>query len=133
MKIVLGVIAGVVVAFACVMGIEMIGHGLYPPPAGLDVTDPADVARLMQDMPGAALAFVVVAWFIGALLGAWAANAIAHQALAGWIVALVIAVGAVATMAMIPHPAWMWAAGIGLPLIAGWLAQRLARVPFRTA
>ena len=34
MKIVLGVVAGLVVAFLCVMGIEAVGHSLYPPPAG---------------------------------------------------------------------------------------------------
>jgi hypothetical protein len=36
---------------------------------------------------------------------------------------LVIAFG-VATMIMIPHPAWMWVGGIVLPLLAGWIADR---------
>lgn len=29
-------------------------------------------------------------------------------------------------MLMIPHPAWMWAGGILLPLLAAWIADRLA-------
>ncbi len=130
MRIVLGVVAGLAVAFLCVMGIEAIGHSLYPPPAGLDLTNPADVERLMAVAPVAALVFVVLAWFIGALLGAWTANAIARRGLAGWLVAGLVVVAGVATMLMIPHPGWMWAAGILLPLLAAWLAQRLAGVPF---
>lgn len=128
MKLVLGVVAGVVVAFACVLAIEMLGHRLYPPPPGTDFTDPAQVARLMEIVPPAALAFVVGAWFVGALAGAWVANAVAKRGLAGWIVALVVIAGGVYTMLTIPHPAWMWAAGIALPLIAAWLAQKLAKV-----
>jgi len=129
MKIVLGVVAGIVVAFVCVLGIEMIGHLAYPPPPETDLSDPAQLARLMENVPPAALAFVAAAWFIGSLAGAWVANLVAKRALAGWIVVLLVIAGAVATMMMIPHPAWMWAMGIGLPLIAGWLAQKLAGVP----
>ncbi len=129
MKIVLGVVAGIVVAFVCVLGIEMAGHLAFPPPPGTDLTDPAQVARIMENVPPAALAFVAAAWFIGALAGSWVANLVAKRALAGWIVALLVLAGGIYTMMMIPHPTWMWAMGIALPLIAGWLAQRLAKVP----
>ena len=128
MKIVLGVVAGVVVAFLCVFGIETVGHMAFPLPPGTDLTDPAQVARLMEAMPPAALASVVIAWFVGALAGAWVADAVAKRALAGWIVVLLVIAGGIYTMVTIPHPAWMWAAGIALPLIAGWLAQRFAKV-----
>ncbi|MGE3396591.1 MAG: hypothetical protein AB7H79_06785 [Sphingomonas sp.] len=127
MRLALGVIAGIVVAFACVFGVESIGHSLYPLPAGFDLTNPRDVDRLMAVMPTAALAFVVVAWFVGALAGAFTANLIARRALAGWIVAMLVIAAAVATMVMIAHPAWMWAAGLLLPLAAALLAARLVR------
>ena len=129
MRMILGIVAGVAVAMLCVFGVELVGHGLYPPPEGIDASNPADLERMMASLPIGALAFVTVAWFVGALLGGLTANAIARRALAGWIVALLIIGAGVWTMLMIPHPVWMWAAGIGLPLIAGWLAQRLARVP----
>ena len=130
MRIVAGIVAGVILAGLCVAGIEMIGHLVFPPPPGTDLTDPAQVARLMENVPAAALAFVAAAWFIGALVGAWAANRIAMRAMAGWIVVFLVLAGGVFTMMQIPHPAWMWAMGIALPLVAGWLAQRLAKVPF---
>jgi hypothetical protein len=112
----------------------MIGHSLYPTPAGLDINDPADQARVMAAMPAAAKAFVLLGWFVGALAGAWTANRIAGRSLAGWIVALLVIVAGVATMVMIPHPAWMWAGGILLPLLAGWIAERVSgRRPVGTA
>lgn len=126
MRMLMGVVAGIVVAFLCVFAVEWVGHGLYPPPAGLDLNNPADVERLMATMPATAKAFVLVAWFVGALAGAWVANRIAGRSLAGWVVALLVLVGGVATMLMIPHPAWMWAGGIALPLLAGWIADRLS-------
>ena len=129
MRIVLGVVAGLATAFVCVFAIEFVSHMVFPPPPGTDVTNPADLERLMEIIPPAALALVAAAWFVGALAGAAVANAVAKRALAGWIVALLVICGGVWTMIVIPHPIWMWALGILLPLLAAWLAQRLTKVP----
>ncbi len=126
MRMALGIIAGLVVAFLCVFAVEMVGHSLYPPPAGLDINNPADQARVMEAMPAAAKAMVLAAWFVGALAGAWTANRIAGRSLAGWVVVLLVIAAGIATMVMIPHPAWMWAGGIALPLAAAWVADRLS-------
>lgn len=131
MRILFGIVAGLVAAFACIYAIELACMQLYPPPAGMDYSDPAAVERMMAQIPVAALAIVAFAWFVGALVGGWIANAIAARAWAGWIIAALLVAGAVATMVMIPHPAWMWVAGVAAPLLGGWLAQRLART--RTA
>ena len=126
MRMVLGIVAGIVVAGLCVAGIETLGHALYPPPAGLDPTNPRDIDRMMSLLPAMALVFVAVAWFVGALAGAFVANLVARRAQAGWIVALLVVASGVATMVMIPHPIWMWAAGIALPLVAAFVAARFA-------
>ena len=129
MRMLMGIIAGIVVAFLCIFAVEYIGHSLYPPPAGLDLSNPADQARLMAAMPATAKAFVLIAWFVGALAGAWTANRISGRSLAGWVVALLVIAGGVATMLMIPHPIWMWVGGILLPLLAGWIADRMSSRP----
>lgn len=126
MRLAGGILAGILVAFMCVFAVEFVGHALYPPPAGLDAKNPADQARLMEAMPAAAKAIVLLGWFVGALAGAWTANRIAGRGMAGWAVALLVVAAGIATMLMIPHPAWMWAGGILLPLLAGWLADRMA-------
>ena len=125
MRIALGIVAGIVIAVACIFVVESVGHAIYPPPPGLDPTNPRDLERLMAVLPSGTLVFVVAAWFMGALAGAITANMIARTAVAGWAVALLVIAGGVATMTMIPHPAWMWAAGIGLPLAAALIAARL--------
>lgn len=126
MRLAMGIIAGIVVAFLCVFAVEFVGHSLYPAPAGLDLHNPADQARVMEAMPAAAKAIVLVGWFVGALAGALVANRIAGRSLAGWAVALLVIAAGVATMVMIPHPAWMWAGGIALPLLGAWIAERMA-------
>ncbi|QPQ54236.1 hypothetical protein IC614_07640 [Allosphingosinicella flava] len=128
MKIAGAVVAGVIIAFLCIFGLEAVSHSLFPLPAGIDVSDPAQLAGMMDKIPTGAKVAVVAGWFVGALAGAWVACRIAGRALAGWIVAILVAVSGVATMLMIPHPAWMWAAGILLPPLAAYIAQRLARV-----
>lgn len=130
MRIVAGILIGAMVAVACVFAIEWVGTMLYPPPLGIDYDNPADLERLMTLVAPAQLAIVVFGWFLGALLGAWSANAFARRALAGWAVALLVVALCVFNLLALPHPAWMWACGILLPPLGGWLAQRLAKVPF---
>jgi hypothetical protein len=131
MRLVLGVVAGAVVAVACIFGIEMAGHAVYPPPPGTDVTDPEQLKELMRIVPTGALVIVALAWFAGSLVGAWVANLVAQRAVAGWIVALLIVAGGVSTMIGIPHPAWLWACGILLPLLAAQIAQMTGKRPSR--
>ena len=125
MRIVLGIVAGIVIAVACVFVVESVGHTVFPPPPGLDASNPRDIERMIAVIPAGALVFVVAAWFIGALAGAITANMVGRSAVAGWVVALLVIAGGIATMVMIPHPAWMWAAGIALPLAAALIAARL--------
>lgn len=129
MRILVGVIAGAVVAVLCIGGLEILGHQIYPPPADWEKASRAEMAEMIAQLPMGAFALVVGAWFFGALIGGWVGNAIAKRGVAGWIVALMVMAASIATVVMFPQPAWMWAAAILVPLVAGWLAQRLAKVP----
>lgn len=124
----LALLAGLVVMVLTVFLVESAGHLMYPPPPGVDVTNPEALKTLIQSLPVAALAFVVVAWALGAFAGAFVACRIARQhrtALAVAIGAVMIALSA-ATMVMIPHPVWMIVLGVALPLPMAWLAMQLA-------
>ena len=128
---ILGVLAGMVAAIAVVFVVEGAGHALFPPPAGLDITDPVDQERLVAWMPASVKAIVVLGWFLGSFAGATTAMKISRRALPGWIVAAAMVALSVATTLMFPHPAWMIGAAAILPLVAAWLAARL--VARRTA
>ena len=119
-----GVVAGIGVAVTVVAVVEPLGHMLFPPPAGLDLANPADQARLMAVIPLGAKLAVVAAWFLGTLAGAWAALRLGGWASAAWAVAAVMVTLGLITTQLFPHPVWMVAAAVLLPLLAAWLVLR---------
>jgi hypothetical protein len=126
------VFAGLVVMFLAVMGIESIGHVLYPPPPGLDPMVPEQLQRIMATQPVAALALVVAAWALGAFLGGWIAARIArtHPHIAAVLVALVVMAGVLGMIVQMPqHPEWMGVLGLLLPIPAALAGAMLATRP----
>lgn len=128
LRSILAVFAGLFVGFLAVLGGEMIGHHLYPPPVGLDIHDARSLSEAMKIMPSGAFVAVILAWAVGSFAGAWVAASIAaigktwHGLLIG---ALFLGIG-VLNMLMIPHPAWVWAAGLLMPLPIAYLGSLLA-------
>lgn len=121
----LAVIGGLVVAMLVIAGVEAIGHAIFPPPEGLDLNRVEDQRQIMDAMPFEAKLVVVLAWFLGSLAGACAAIAIARRVLPAWIVAVAIACLGLWTTQLFPHPDWMLASAVVLPLVAVLVAKRL--------
>lgn len=121
-----GTVAGVIAGGAVVFATEAVGQSLFPPPADINLADPEDVKRLMASLPAAAFAFVLAGWFLGSLVGAFVARKFAHSDAAAWAVAVLFILFTAMTFVMIPHPPWMIAAGILIPLVSAWLAIRLS-------
>jgi hypothetical protein len=115
------IVAGMLVAGACVAGVEALGHRIYPVPAGIDVKDPAVLRDLVAQLPTGTVVSVLVAWIVGSLAGAWVAARLARQLPVGHaaVIGALVLAGAAANMLLIPHPAWMWAGAlVGIPLAA---------------
>lgn len=127
------VVVGVLVAGIVVAVVQFIGHAAFPPPAGLDVSRPDNQGRIMEAIPFEAKLAVVIAWFLGALAGATMAIAVARRTLPAWIVGLCFAGLGLWTTQMFPHPDWMLASAVVLPLVAVLVAKRLMRGPLATA
>ena len=121
----LAVLAGLVVAMLVIGGVEAIGHAIFPPPADLNLARTADQEGQMEVLPLEAKLAVVLAWLLGSLAGAATAIAIAHRVLPAWIVAVAIAGLGLWTTQMFPHPDWMLAGAVVLPLVAVLIAKRL--------
>lgn len=132
-RTILGMLAGVVVMFLAIMGIEALGHVFYPPPPGLDPMNPeheAAFAQFVLAMPFMAKAMLALAWVAGAFVGGLVAAKIArHQNAAAIFVALVVMSGVVAMIVKVPHPIWLSVAGLLLPIPAALLAARLVHRP----
>jgi hypothetical protein len=132
---VLGVLAGLVVMFLLIAGIEMLGHRLYPPPPGIDPRNTADIAALLSVAPMGALGMIVVAWVVGAFGGGAVAAKVSRYwpRTAAVIVACVVVLGVVVMIRTMPHPRWMGLLGVLLPvpaaLAGAWLARPRRAIP----
>lgn len=124
-------IAGVVVAFALVWFVEMIGHSVYPPPADLNFADPEAMRAYIATMPVGALLFVGGAWFVATLVGTFMACKIgnAKPMTFALVVGGLMLVATAANLLMIPHPLWFSILGVIGILVAAWLGMRLAATP----
>ncbi|MEQ9316660.1 MAG: hypothetical protein RLN72_12475 [Henriciella sp.] len=128
LRSILSVIVGIVVAGLVVLVTEIIGHLIFPPPEGTDLSDPEALAAIMDEIPLGAKIAVLVAWFLGVLAGCFAALRISRgTAWTGLAVAAVMLAMMAMTLATIPHPVWM-VVGAVLVTAIGWAgAARLAR------
>lgn len=128
-RTILAVLAGVVCAWLVIMACEFAGARLHPPPAGLDLRDPQQLAAFIAAAPAAAMALVLAGWTLGALLGGWVAAKLSrrHRRGAALAVGAVVLAGVIANAFLIPHPTWFTALGVLLPLPAAWLGSRLVR------
>jgi MFS family permease len=128
------VVVGIAAAMLTVMGIESVGHQLYPPPPGLDPQNREHLAAILAAAPLAAKAIVVAAWTIGAFAGGLATGVIAHTAgrFVQLLPGLLIAAGCIGMAMIVPHDRWMPAAGVVLALLGsgiGFSAGRRLRTP----
>lgn len=123
---VLAVLAGSMVAGMLIAVVEMIGHLVYPPPPGIDPTDPESLRTVMESLAVGALIAVLLAWAIGTFAGAWLAARVAGRAGSahGMVVGLLMLAAGVANMLTIPHPIWFWFLGVGVFPLAAWLGGR---------
>ncbi len=123
--VVLGVVIGVIVSMLIILAVEGVGHTIFPPPPDVNLTDPAQLATAMGKIPVQAKIAVLLAWFLGTLGGASAANLIAgRRAWAGRIVALIVLALSIFNMTTIQHPAWMAVCAVLAILLAGFVADR---------
>jgi len=125
MRKILGIILG---ALAAMLIISAIGR-LYPIP-DLESDDPAALAAVVGNMTTTAKLLVAAGWLVGPLAGVWLALRISDWRMAGWVVVLVVLIGSVVNIASLPHPFWMQACAVLLPILGGALGIRAHRKPY---
>lgn len=124
LRLILGILAGAVVGVVVIGLVEGVGHMIFPPPRGVDLTDPAQLKSVMSQVPVQAKIAVLIAWLLGILAGASTANLVAgRRRWAGRAVALLLFAFAAWTMVSIPHPAWFMAGAVVAALVAATLAE----------
>lgn len=125
LRLILGVVVGAIVGALAIFAVEGVGHTIFPPPAGVNLTDPSQLSTVMSSIPVQARIVVALSWFLGTLAGASAANLIAgRRAWAGRIITLLILALAIWNMITITHPVWMMVTVVLGIIAAGVLADR---------
>ncbi|MGH1353448.1 MAG: hypothetical protein ACRBBN_21950 [Methyloligellaceae bacterium] len=120
---ILPIFAGVICAVVTVAIIEVVGHAAYPPPVGVDLASPAEIARIINSAPFGALLFVVFAWGAGSFFGALVATLLSFRQsfIPGLTVGVFILAATLATLYAISHPVWMFVTGLIIPLPLAYL------------
>ena len=125
---VVAIVAGVIVAFVTVMLIDTLNHAVFPPPEGLDFSDPDAIRPYLATLPVGAflliLASSVVAAFIGTLLACHIGRG--NPLLYGGVVGGIILAATIANFIAIPHPHWLSAATVVGIVLSTLLAMKLA-------
>ena len=130
-RTVLGVIAGIVVAFATLFLVDLAGHQIYPLPSDLDMDDYEAVGAYVQSRPAGASAFVLLGWFLGALDGGLLAAMTSRRHWTVWAVAGAVAVAGLATVLIVAHPVLLQIGAVAIPLLGGFVASLVARKMLR--
>lgn len=127
---VLAVVAGIVIGSAVNMALITLSPSVFPPPAGVDVTNAESLAASIHLFQPRHFVMPFLAHALGTLAGALAAFLIAatHKARLAYVIGVVFLAGGVASVFMIPAPVWY----IALDLVAAylpmaWLAVQLGR------
>ena len=108
MRMFLGTVVGITVAFVTVFIVQKVGHIMYPPPAELDPTDTEAFMTYVASMPLGAFIMVLASYFIGVFDGVFIACLVARMKyhVFGVIVGGLMLVATIANLIVIPHPLW---------------------------
>lgn len=130
MRIVSSIIVGILVSFLLVGLIEGVATWLYPVSGDIASTDRAALAAVVAGIPLPAKLIVAASWLLAPFVGVWLCLRIGDRAAGGWIVTAAFLVASIANQVGLPHPLWMQVCAIALPLLGGWLAQRVHHAPY---
>ena len=122
-KLILGVVVGVVVVMALVVGGEFALHALFPIPMP-DPNDTEAVKTAMANAPMGSKIGLIIVYAIAAFGAAFVAAKVSARRLAGGITAGIMAALTIANFFMLPHPLWIMAASLILIAAGGWLGAR---------
>lgn len=99
-----GFVAGVMLAFALVIAVELFSSVVHPLPADFDGTQ-EEMCAHVERYPAWVLAVVVPAWAATAFAGTWIAGRLGNRGCA-LLVGLLIVVALVFNLSMLPYPIW---------------------------
>ncbi len=119
LRFILAVIVGLLVGGIVNMALVLTGPHVFPPPAGVDMSDAKNLAANIHLLTPRHFVFPFLAHAVGTLVGAMVGHLIASTRRAGvaGVIGVFFLVGGITAARMIPAPTWF----IALDLIAAYL------------
>lgn len=126
---ILGVVVGLIVAFALVQAAEMITHRLYPFPPGADMKDMTTIKKFVATLPMPAFVLVLTGWLAGTLLGTFVAAKIGRSRIPAYVLGVLLFCAGVANSIIIPQPIWFSALSFVIFIAGPFVGVALAKPP----
>jgi hypothetical protein len=104
-RTVLAVVAGMALALALVVAVEMFSAVVHPFPPGFDPNAPGSIPEHVRRYPGWILAVCGLMWGATAAAASWVASRIGGR-LAGAVVTLLLAAALAFNLSMLPYVMW---------------------------
>lgn len=122
------IIGGIAIAFLTVMLVDMLNHSIYPPPPGLDFTDPDAIRPYLDTLPIGAFLLIMASSMVAAFVGTLVASYVGtiQPRNCAIIVGGMVFAATVANFIAIPHPMWLAIATLLGVVVSAWAAMRIA-------
>ena len=114
LRVILGVVAGIIAGSLCIWGVETLNHILYPYPAGMKANDMEAFKSYIENLPFLGKFMVIVGYAVGALVSGFISTKIAKNGrpTAAVICGLIFLSFTIYNMMVLPTPIWFWILGI---------------------
>jgi hypothetical protein len=125
-RTILAVIVGAIVGMLTIMAMEFLFSLILPVPAALDLSQPGASAIYMANIPLANKLAVLFGWAVASFAAGHTATRMARTSDVRPALAAggILVFAGILNMVILPHPWWMWLAGIVLLLAPAYLAAR---------
>ena len=114
LRVLLGVVAGIIAGSLCIWGVETLNHILHPYPAGMKANDMEAFKSYIENLPFLGKFMVIVGYAVGALVSGFISTKIAKNGkpTAAVVCGLIFLSFTIYNMMVLPTPLWFWILGI---------------------
>lgn len=116
---------GLVVGYLVVMGIEVLGHYLFPIPFQPTMEN---IEEYMHQIPTGSLLMVVLAHLLGAAVAVITVLKLSRKKLPTYIIAVLFFIMTISNLFMINHPVWFAITDVLAVLLGLFLAFKLFKI-----
>lgn len=129
-KLILGIFAGVSASVVVVTIGDVITHAIFPPPTGVDFTNPETLKKLVDTIPTESFVCMQLFWLLSSFIGGLVAGKIAgiNWRKAALFTGAIAMLAAVSNLMMLPHPQWMLVVTLLGYLPAAFMGGNLVKV-----